>query len=124
VIAEAGKVKVIDLSLAREIGEAPGAGTGTRQYAPPEQARGDALTTAADVWGIGGILLEALTRCRPFAGGSEGPFPSLTERPPRVGELRRVPAPVAAIVDACLAQDPARRPAVLELTDTLDALIG
>jgi eukaryotic-like serine/threonine-protein kinase len=124
VIVEAGKVKVIDLSLAREIGEAPGAGTGTRQYAPPEQARGDALTPAADVFGIGGILLEALTRRRPFADGSgEGAFPSLTERPPRVAALRRVPAPLASVVDACLEFDPADRPGVDEVARVLDELV-
>jgi serine/threonine protein kinase len=124
VIAEAGKARVIDLSLARRIGEVAGPGTGTRQYAPPEQARGDALTPAADVWGIGGILLEGLTRRRPFTSVSaEGPFPALTERPPRLASLRRVPASLAAVVDACLAADPAERPAVSELARVLDELV-
>lgn len=124
VIVEAGRAKVIDLSLARRIGERVGGGTGTRQYAPPEQARGGELTPAADVFGIGGILLEGLTRQRPFAcGDGDGPFPSLTSRPPRVEEVRRVPARLAAVVDACLAPEPASRPVVSDLARVLDELV-
>lgn len=125
VIVEAGRAKVIDLSLARRPGERCGANSGTRQYAPPEQARGGELGPAADVWGIGGILLEALTRRQPFGGcAPEGPFPALAQRPPRVAEHRRVPAALAAVVDACLDPDPAARPAVAELAEVLDGLIG
>jgi eukaryotic-like serine/threonine-protein kinase len=125
VIVEAGRAKVIDLSIARRPGERCGPGSGTRQYAPPEQARGEELGPAADVWGIGGILLEALTRRQPFAGcPHEGPFPALTRRPPRVAELRRVPPALAGIVDACLQAGPAARPAVAELAEVLDELLG
>ena len=125
VIVEAARAKVIDLSLARPPGASVRAGLGTRQYAPPEQAAGGAVTPAADVWGIGAILLEALTRAQPFAGAaSDGPFPALRRRPPRVGGLRRVRAALAELVDACLDRDPAARPAVGELADGLDALIG
>jgi serine/threonine protein kinase len=124
VIVEGATAKVIDLSLARRIGEAPGPGTGTRQYAPPEQARGDALTPAADVFGVGGILLEALTRHRPFPAGEGGEaFPSLTTRPPRVASLRRVPPRLASVVDACLEFDPGDRPAVGEVARVLDELV-
>jgi hypothetical protein len=41
-----------------------------------------------------------------------------------VAELRRVPAPLAATVDACLAAAPGDRPAVGEVADALDGLIG
>ncbi len=52
IVADGGRAKVIDLSLARPPGPAP-AGIGTWCYLAPEQARGGELGPAADVWGIG-----------------------------------------------------------------------
>lgn len=59
--AESGRAKIIDLSLAR----APGPmkpGIGTWCY----MARGGELGPAADVWGIAGVLYEAVTGLAPF----------------------------------------------------------
>jgi eukaryotic-like serine/threonine-protein kinase len=84
VIAEAGRAKLIDLSLAR----APGryrAGLGTWCNLSPQQARGDELGPAADVWGLGTVLHEAA-------------------------------------IGACLAFDPAERPALAELAALLTPL--
>jgi serine/threonine protein kinase len=60
VIAECGRAKLIDLSVARPPGPAH-AGIGTIYYMAPEQARGGELGPAADVWGIGAVLFEAAT---------------------------------------------------------------
>jgi serine/threonine protein kinase len=60
VISECGRAKLIDLSVARPPGPAH-AGIGTLYYMAPEQARGDELGPAADVWGIGAVLFEAAT---------------------------------------------------------------
>ena len=60
IVADGGRAKVIDLSLARPPGPAP-AGIGTWCYLAPEQARGGELGPAADVWGIGAVLFEAAT---------------------------------------------------------------
>jgi eukaryotic-like serine/threonine-protein kinase len=57
-IAEAGRLKVIDLSIAQRPGRIA-AGTGTRGYMAPEQERGGRVGPAADVWGIGAVLRAA-----------------------------------------------------------------
>lgn len=60
VVAEAGRVKLIDLSLARAPGQVP-AGVGTWCYLAPEQASDGFVGPPADVWGIGTVLFEAAT---------------------------------------------------------------
>src|SRR3989454_9918511 len=51
IVCEQGHAKVIDFSVARRPGRGH-KGAGTRQYLAPEQARGDLVTAATDVWGI------------------------------------------------------------------------
>lgn len=118
VISEMGHAKVIDLSLARPSGRVE-AGLGTRQYLAPEQARGDTVTTASDVFGIGGVLFAAATATRPFPR-PDGPFEQLERRAVRVRTLRRLSSEMAATIDACLEPAPRDRPTVGEVRRTLD----
>ncbi len=65
VVCESGKAVLLDLSLA----QAPGScdpGMGTAEYMAPEQVVGSVVSTATDVWGLGGVLYRAMTGRRPF----------------------------------------------------------
>jgi serine/threonine protein kinase len=123
VIAEAGRAKVIDLSIARPPGRCR-PGTGTWCYLAPEQARGDAVGPAADVWGIGGLLHEAATGACAFGDDEDdaAEYPQLVHRAAPVRSLRgRLPAELAAAIDACLDPDPAARPALARLAAACEA---
>jgi eukaryotic-like serine/threonine-protein kinase len=54
-IADGGRLKVIDFSIAQRPGRVE-PGTGTRRWMAPEQERGGLATQATDVWGIAAVL--------------------------------------------------------------------
>jgi eukaryotic-like serine/threonine-protein kinase len=129
VICDRGQAKLIDLSVARPPGRVP-AGVGTRQYLAPEQARGGELGPPTDVWGIGEVLFEALTGCRPFPDGvgvdANGRRHVAPPVPRIAGHARRLPPALRRGIEACLDPDPPARPGVTELSTILDqvALAG
>jgi serine/threonine protein kinase len=140
VVVDAGRAVVVDLGLARPPGPAS-PGLGTWCYMAPEQAVGGALEAAADVWGIGAVLFEAVTGRLAFGDDDAGElsyaatdedenedapddYPQLTARAPLVRSIRPVPAALASVVDACLDPDPARRPSVAELAAALETVPG
>jgi serine/threonine protein kinase len=57
-IADGGRLKVIDFSIAQRPGPVE-AGTGTRRWMAPEQERGGVATPATDVWGVAAVLRHA-----------------------------------------------------------------
>jgi serine/threonine protein kinase len=122
VVAEAGRAKLIDLSIARPPGRLP-AGTGTWCYMAPEQARGGHVAEAADVWGVGVVLWEAACGDTPFADES-AEHPQLEQRAPVLRSRRRLPAALAETVDRCLEPDPAARPSFAELRAALEPIAG
>ena len=67
-------VKLGDFGVAKAIGadDAALAATcvGTPYYMPPELFRGEAYGTKADVWALGCVLYELLTRRRAFQASS------------------------------------------------------
>ena len=72
-ITATGRVKLADFGIARLIGDTTrhtqtGQAIGTAAYLAPEQVRGEELTSAADVYSLALVLLEALTGERAFPG--------------------------------------------------------
>ena len=124
VIGPTGAV-LVDFHLAQPFGPVP-AGRGTRRYLAPEQANGEVVTGAADIWGLGVTLFEAATGraafvddeedpAAPSASSARGTYPQLAGRAPAVRSLRALPAWLAQAIDACLHPEPERRPSAEEL---------
>jgi serine/threonine protein kinase len=124
IISERQMAKIVDLSIARPPGRPKGA-VGTRSYTSPEQVRGDYLSPATDVWGIGAVLFEAATNELPFNAhdDNENCYEQLERRAEPVRSYRRVPDTFNALVNGCLEPEPTRRPTVGELIDTLSTLV-
>jgi serine/threonine protein kinase len=132
VIAECGRAKIIDLSVARRPGLAPPC-VGTWCYMAPEQVWGGELTPAADVWGIGLALWEAATG-RPAFGGDEDvdaatgtgdqlppeEHPQVRRAAEPVSRFRTLPEALAGAIEAALSEEPGGRPSVHELADLLE----
>jgi predicted Ser/Thr protein kinase len=99
--SEDGRIKILDFGIAQFTDQTltqltlTGAVMGTPAYMAPEQLVGPEVDFRADLYAAGVILAEMTTGVHPFATG---------DRP-----RESMPAPLAAIVDRCLARDPRDR---------------
>jgi serine/threonine protein kinase len=107
-------VKIADFGIARPL-DSPtnltqiGTVLGTAAYLAPEQALGERVTGAADIYSLGAVTYELLSGKPPYEFDTlveltvkqrEGPPPS----------IQGVPANLQEVVQSCLAVDPEARP--------------
>ena len=111
-----GSPRLVDFGIARVDDLTSITGTnfviGTASYLSPEQARGASLDPASDVYSLGCVLFEALTGQPPFDGETAVAvaYRHVHDEPPSPRTLRPdIPAHVAAVVERCLAKEPAER---------------
>jgi eukaryotic-like serine/threonine-protein kinase len=110
-----GTLKVADFGIARAAEATAltqvGSVLGTAAYLAPEQAAGEEVTAAADVYSLGAVLYELLAGRPPYQPASLADLADPPEIRP-VGELAPdVPRRVEDAVMRALARNPAYRPA-------------
>lgn len=110
-VDEEDRVKVTDFGIARaggsQITEA-GSIMGTAQYLSPEQAQGQSVDEASDIYSVGIVLYEMLTAKVPFTGESAVAIAlkHVNEKPAPVSKVtEQVPQELEQIVERALAKD-------------------
>src|SRR5215212_11798346 len=109
------RLKVTDFGIARagasEMTET-GSIMGTAQYLSPEQAQGQRVGAASDLYSIGVIMYELLAGRVPFTGDSAVSIAlkHVSDQPPRLRELRPDVHPrLEQAIGRALVKDPAQR---------------
>jgi serine/threonine-protein kinase len=116
IIGEEDRVKVTDFGIARAAGDstltATGSVLGTAHYISPEQAAGDKIGPATDIYSLGIVLYEMLTGTLPFTGDSAlaVAMRHASDEVPRPSELNRdVPDGLDRVVAKATAKAPEDR---------------
>ena len=122
-LTSSGEVRVADFGIARREGRGDGVVEGKWAYMAPEQARGEPLTPAADVFALGVVLYELVCGAHPFGRRvthAERDSQPMRVIPPRVVNPA-IPAGLDAIVMRALAHDPRDRFARMQ--HLIDAIV-
>jgi predicted Ser/Thr protein kinase len=124
VVTSAGLVKVLDFGLAKHAEKDALEGvtqsvspvsstvmglTGTLQYMAPEVLIGQAADHRSDIWALGVVLYEASAGRLPFGGRTAFELSSAILHQPASPLPSHVPPALWAVVQRCLAKEPAQR---------------
>ena len=114
---EEGTAYITDFGLAKDsqgsLLTRPGQALGSLDYMAPEQIRSEEIGPAADVYGLGCVMFEALCGAPPFADrqGMRVLWAHLQDPPVDPAERRSdLPATSASVILRALEKDPAARP--------------
>ncbi|WP_293819128.1 serine/threonine-protein kinase [uncultured Corynebacterium sp.] len=112
-ITSDGFVKITDFGIAKAAAAVPltrtGMVVGTAQYVSPEQAQGDQVGPASDVYSLGVVGFEMLAGYRPFSGEStvSVAIKHISETPPELPE--EIDPNLRELVKVCLRKSPRTR---------------
>lgn len=100
---------------------------GTPAYMSPEQAQGFAVDARGDLYSVGVMLFELLTRQLPLTSPNTVTLlvAHVTQPPKRLRDTGvEIPqrAAVQALLDGLLAKDPSRRPTIAQALQAIDAI--
>ncbi len=126
-----GEVRVLDWGIARELSgnSADRRVAGTPAYMAPEQARGEPVGPAADIWAIGAVLFHVLSSRPPFPGSASAVLRQVAggATPPRLDQqhYRPLPEELVRLCSRLMSPRVQDRPATMEavaqaLTEWLD----
>ncbi len=124
-----GIIKVLDFGLVKRIGKQDplidynaqtqelintkaGMVLGTAAYMSPEQARGKPVDTRTDIWSLGVVLFQMLSKQLPFPGETTSDIIAsiLKNEPPSLEKLApSIPCKLVAIIEKTLEKDADRR---------------
>lgn len=126
-VAHDGRIKLTDFGIARNSADAPmttaGLVLGSPAYIAPEVAAGQAVTPAADLWGLGATLFAAIEGRPPYDVKGD-PVSTITEVVD--GDVPRPlqPGPVSDVIAALMVKEPERRMPLDEVRRRLRPLIA
>lgn len=112
-ITPEGHVKITDFGIAKAAAAVPltrtGMVVGTAQYVSPEQAQGQVVSPASDVYSLGVVGYEMLAGRRPFNGDSSVSvaIAHINQAPPQLPQT--VTGPARELIGIALRKDPQRR---------------